>query len=157
MVSIFILSSSQLPRFIWMETCIRNPILSRVPRGSTSLNSVFCSTLHKAAASLCYLVDISKRSLTELTLQPVAPHRSSSCSQSEADSNQFMWASRRRLLRNCFISGGGKSDSNTLTEVGVVSKRRFNTSDVLQRTDPTCEVAVKKFCKYTYSHQRSTM
>lgn len=55
-----------------------------------------------------YLVDISKRSLTELTLQPVAPHRSSSCSQSEAESNQFMRASRRRLLRNCFISGGGK-------------------------------------------------
>lgn len=55
-----------------------------------------------------YLVDISKRSLTELTLQLVAPQRSSSCSQSEADSNQFMWASRRRLLRNCFISVGGK-------------------------------------------------
>lgn len=55
-----------------------------------------------------YLVDISKRSLTELTLQPVAPHLSSSCSQSEADSYQFMWVSRRRLLRNCFISGGRK-------------------------------------------------
>lgn len=55
-----------------------------------------------------YLVDISKRSLTELTLQPPAPHLSSSCSQSEEDSNQFMWASRRRLLRNCFISGGRK-------------------------------------------------
>lgn len=51
-----------------------------------------------------YLVDISKRSLTELTLQPEAPLRSSSCSQSEADSNQFMSVLRRRLLRNCFIS-----------------------------------------------------
>lgn len=53
-----------------------------------------------------YLVDISKRSLTELTLHPEAPHLSSSCSQSETDSHQFMWESRRRLLRNCFISGG---------------------------------------------------
>lgn len=56
-----------------------------------------------------YLFDISKRSLTELTLQLVVPQRSSSCSQSEADSNQFMWESRRRLLRNCFISGEGKA------------------------------------------------
>lgn len=53
-----------------------------------------------------YLVDISKRSLTELTLHPEAPHLSSSCSQSETDSHQFMWESRGRLLRNCFISGG---------------------------------------------------
>lgn len=55
-----------------------------------------------------YLVDISKRSLTELTLQPVAPHLSSSCSQSVGVSNQFMWESRRRLLRNCFISEAGE-------------------------------------------------
>lgn len=53
-----------------------------------------------------YLVDISKRSLTELTRHPEAPHLSSSCSQSETDSHQFMWESRGRLLRNCFISGG---------------------------------------------------
>lgn len=53
-----------------------------------------------------YLVDISKRSLTEVTLHPEAPHLSSSCSQSETDSHQFMWESRGRLLRNCFISGG---------------------------------------------------
>lgn len=51
-----------------------------------------------------YLVDISKRSLTELTLQPVAPVLSSSCSQPNELSNQFMVGSRRRLLRNCFIS-----------------------------------------------------
>lgn len=56
------------------------------------------------------LVDISKRSLTELTLQPVAPALSSSCSQSAEHSNQFMFGSRRRLLRNCFISidSGGR-------------------------------------------------
>lgn len=64
-----------------------------------------CCAYFTSLRLLIYLVDISKRSLTELTLHPVAPHLSSSCSQSVADSNQFMWASRRRLLRNCFISG----------------------------------------------------
>lgn len=63
---------------------------------------------HSIPQCQIYLVDISKRSLTELTLQPMAPHLSSSCSQSETDSYQFMWAFRRRLLRNCFISGGRK-------------------------------------------------
>ncbi len=51
-----------------------------------------------------YLVDISKRSLTELTLQPLAPVLSSSCSHPIEHSNQVMLGSRRRLLRNCFIS-----------------------------------------------------
>lgn len=51
-----------------------------------------------------YLVDISKRSLTELTLQPLAPVLSSSCSHPIEHSDQFMLGSRRLLLRNCFIS-----------------------------------------------------
>ena len=56
-----------------------------------------------------HLVDISKRSLTVLTRQPMAPHRSSSRSHSSTDSNQFIWPSRQRLLRNCFISEGQKT------------------------------------------------
>lgn len=68
---------------------------------SSALKLSWCLDRHKF-----YLVDISKRSLTELTLHPEAPHLSSSCSQSETDSHQFMWESRGRLLRNCFISGG---------------------------------------------------
>lgn len=59
-----------------------------------------------------YLVDISKRSLTELTLQPVAPVLSSSCSQPNELSNQFMVGSRRLLLRNCFISIDSKEALN---------------------------------------------
>lgn len=66
-----------------------------------ALTLSWCFDRHKF-----YLVDISKRSLTEVTLHPEAPHLSSSCSQSETDSHQFMWESRGRLLRNCFISGG---------------------------------------------------
>lgn len=85
---------SEEPRWTWTDWPNKDALYPRL--NLQTLGSGF------------YLVDISKRSLTELTLQVVAPHRSSSCSQSEADSNQFMWASRRRLLRNCFISGGGK-------------------------------------------------
>lgn len=72
-----------------------------------------------------YLVDISKRSLTELTLQPVAPVLSSSCSQPNELSNQFMVGSRRLLLRNCFISIDSKERHwmfGVVTKSGLCAK-----------------------------------
>lgn len=85
-----------------------------------------------------YLVDISKRSFTELTLHPLAPHLSSSCSQSEADSNQFMWVSRRRLLRNCFISGGRKWFYSIFSQFNGVNSAVYSTD---------CRCGIKLFQK----------
>lgn len=73
-----------------------------------------------------HLVDISKRSLTELTLHPVAPTLSSSCSQSNELSNQFMSGSRRRLLRNCFISGEREPKVNKVYEAAsIIPKHNY--------------------------------